>query len=71
MKSGISLVIILSILAAAVFSGGCTVMDPGETLYLDELYGDNTPDMTPDSLGYDPEPLPGNPDESPVHDYGE
>lgn len=48
MKKIFSLALVGAVMAMAVLSGGCTTLDPGETLFLDELYG-GTPTQTPDS----------------------
>lgn len=58
MKKIFPLILIVFIMIMAVLSGGCSGPGPGETLFLDEMYGD-TPTETPgDSGGDDIEPLP-------------
>lgn len=65
MRKAVPLILVVLIMAIAVLSGGCSGPGPGETLFLDELYGD-TPSETPgDSGGDDIETIPENPDELP------
>ena len=48
MKKVFFLVLVVFVVTATVLSSGCTALDPGETLFLDELYG-STPTQTPDN----------------------
>ena len=48
MKKVFFLALVAFVITATVLSGGCTALDPGETLFLDELYG-STPTQTPDN----------------------
>jgi hypothetical protein len=49
MKKVFFLALVAFVMTATALSGGCTALDPGETLFLDELYGNSTPTQTPDN----------------------